>query len=74
MTGCARPARQFFAYPDYFALHVGQPHGSLRKLDVFPDHKEIVVPADAESIVRAINDRGITRLLVPRKGAARPHA
>jgi hypothetical protein len=55
----------FFAYPDYFALHVGQPHGSLRKLDVFPDHKEIVVPADAESIVRALNDRGITRLLVP---------
>jgi hypothetical protein len=55
----------FFAYPDYFALHVGQRHGSLRKLDVYPDHKEIVVPADAESIVRAINDRGITRLLVP---------
>ena len=52
----------FFAYPDYFALHVGQPHGSLRKLDVFPDHKEIVVAADAESIVRALNDRAITRL------------
>ena len=55
----------FFAYPDYFALHVGQPRGSLRKLDVFPDHKELVVPADAEQIVRALNDRGITRLLVP---------
>jgi hypothetical protein len=55
----------FFAYPDYFALHVGQPHGSLRKLDVYPEHKEVVVPADAETIVRAINDRGITRLLVP---------
>jgi hypothetical protein len=57
----------FFAYPDYFALHVGQPHGSLRKLDVFPDHKEVVVPADAESIVRALNDRAITRLLVPER-------
>ena len=56
---------EFFAYPDYFALHVGQRHGSLRKLDIFPDHKELVVPADAESIVRALNDRGITRLLVP---------
>jgi len=56
---------EFFAYPDYFALHVGQPRGSLHKLDVFPDHKELVVPADAEQIVRALNDRGITRLLVP---------
>ena len=58
-------AEEFFAYPDYFALHVGHPRGSLRKLDVFPDHKEVVVPADAEQIVRALNDRGITRLLVP---------
>ncbi len=55
----------FFAYPDYFALHVGHARGSLRKLDVYPDHKEIVVSADAESIVRALNDRAITRLLVP---------
>ncbi len=63
---------EFFAYPDYFALHVGEPHGSLRKLDVFPDHKEIVVPADAESIVRALNDRGITRLLVPGRAPRAP--
>lgn len=55
----------FFAYPDYFALHVGHARGSLRKLDVYPDHKEIVVSADAELIVRALNDRAITRLLVP---------
>lgn len=57
----------FFAYPDYFALHVGQPRGSLRKLDVFPDHKEVVVEADAEQIVRTLNDRGVTRLLVPER-------
>jgi hypothetical protein len=55
----------FFTYPDYFAFHVGRPHGSLRKLDVFPSHKEVVVPAEAEEILRAINDRGVTRLLVP---------
>lgn len=55
----------FFAYADFFAFHVGQPRGSLRKLDVFPEHKEPVVADDAEAILRAINDRGVTHLLVP---------
>jgi hypothetical protein len=55
----------FFAYPDYFAFHIHSGRGSLRKLDVHPEHKELVVPADVEQIVRAINDRGITRLLIP---------
>ena len=55
----------FFAYADFFAFHVGQPRGSLRKLDVFPEHKEPVVQDEAEAILRTINDRGITHLLVP---------
>jgi hypothetical protein len=55
----------FFAYPDHFAFHVGRHRGTLRRLDVFPDHKEIVVAAEPEGLARAINDRGITRLLVP---------
>jgi hypothetical protein len=59
-------ARQddFFAYADYFAFHVGVQRGSLRKLDVYPEHKEVVVADEAEQILRAINDRAITRLLV----------
>jgi RNase P protein component len=63
----------FFAYPDYFAFHVGERRGSLRKLDVFPEHKEPVVADDAEEVLRAINDRGVTHLLVP-EGAPRPVA
>ncbi|MGZ4190969.1 MAG: hypothetical protein ACXVRW_00805 [Solirubrobacteraceae bacterium] len=55
----------FFAYADYFAFHVGSDRGSLRKLDVYPAHKEVVVAADAERILQAINDRAVTRLLVP---------
>lgn len=55
----------FFAYPDHFAFHVGADRGTLRKLDVYPAHKEIVVPNEAEAILQAINDRGVTRLLVP---------
>jgi hypothetical protein len=60
----------FFAYADYFAFHVGADHGTLRKLDVYPAHKEVVVPNEAEPILQAINDRGVTRLLVPDGPAA----
>ena len=62
----------FFAYADYFAFHVGADHGTLRKLDVYPGHKEVVVPADAELILQAINDRGVTRLLVSDGDPASP--
>ncbi len=63
---CLRATEEdFFAYADYFAFHVGADHGTLRKLDVYPGHKEVVVAADAELILQAINDRGVTRLLVP---------
>jgi hypothetical protein len=57
--------RPFIAYPDYFAFHVGRARGSLSELDVFPAHKEVVVTAEPEQIARAVNDRGVTRLLVP---------
>ena len=32
---------------------------------MYPAHKEVVVADDAEQILEAINDRGVTRLLVP---------
>jgi hypothetical protein len=55
---------EFMAYPDFFAFHVGQPRGTLCMLDLWPEHKELVVDADPERILEAINDRGVTRLLV----------
>jgi hypothetical protein len=55
----------FFIYPDYFLFHVGQSHGDHGMLDIWPRHKEVIVPDDPEDLLRAINDRGITRLLVP---------
>jgi hypothetical protein len=63
---------EFFAYPDFFAFHVGEPRGSLRKLDVFPAHKEPVVADEAEEVLRAINDRGVTHLLVPQDATGGP--
>jgi hypothetical protein len=54
----------FFIYPDYFLFHVGRPLGDHGQLDVWPRHKEVVVPEDAEQILEAINDRAVTRLVV----------
>jgi hypothetical protein len=60
-----RRADDFFVYPDYFCIHVGARHGDHNMLDIWPRHKEPVVPAVAEEVLRAVNDRGVTRLLVP---------
>jgi hypothetical protein len=56
--------RDFFVYPDYFVFHVGEPLGDHSMFDIWPGHKDVLVPDDPEEILRAINDRGITRLLV----------
>lgn len=56
---------EFFVYPDYFLFHVGRPLGDHSMLDVFPAHKEVVVPDEAEALLEAINDRAVTWLVVP---------
>lgn len=58
-------ADDFYIYADYFLFHVGRPHGDHSMLDVWPSHKEVVVPDDPDAILDAINDRAITWLLVP---------
>ncbi len=54
----------FFVYPDYFLFHVGRALGEHGRLDVWPRRKEVVVEDDPERILEAVDDRGITRLLV----------
>ncbi len=56
---------EFFIYPDYFTFQVGAPLGDHSMLDVWPSHKEVVVPDDPDAILEAVNDRGITWLVVP---------
>src|ERR1700684_1771304 len=58
-------SERFYIYPDYFLFHVGRPHGDHSMLDVWPSHKEVVVPDDPDAILEAINDRAITWLVVP---------
>ena len=57
-------SEEFFIYPDYFLFHVGRPLGEHGRFDVWPRRKEVVVEDDPEGILEAIDDRGITRLLV----------
>jgi hypothetical protein len=54
----------FFIYPDYYLFHVGRPLGDHGRFDVWPRHKEVVVPAGADRLLEAINDRAVTRLVV----------
>lgn len=60
-----RRGDDFWIYPDYFLFQVGGGLGDHNMLEIWPSHKELEVPDDAEQLLRAINDRGVTRLLVP---------
>jgi hypothetical protein len=51
-------------YPDFFIFHIGKRHMNYYWLDIWPMHKEVILEDDPELILEAINDRGITRLLV----------
>jgi len=54
----------FFRYPDYFIFHLGGSIGPYGMLDVWPNHKEVTLPSEPETLLRAINDRAITHLLI----------
>lgn len=60
----------FYLYPDFFVFHVGGPKGRHSPLDVWPQSKEVVVPTDPQELLAAINDRGITRLVLPNRPGA----
>jgi hypothetical protein len=57
-------------YADIYLFHVGGPWGDFSPFDFSPPRREVFLPADAAIVLEAINDRGITHLLVP-DGVAR---
>lgn len=57
----------FFIYPDYYIFHTGCSLGMYSMFDVWPDHKWVAVEDEAEALLRAINDRGITALVLPER-------
>src|SRR4051812_10807333 len=54
----------FFISPDSSVSQVGRRRGSHNRLEIWPPHKEVVVADDPEELLRAINDRGVTRLVI----------
>lgn len=55
----------FFEYPDYYTFQATTDPADYRMLDIYPDHKNVTVEPEAEQLLRSINDRAITILLVP---------
>ncbi|HZA86859.1 MAG TPA: hypothetical protein VE466_08275 [Acidimicrobiales bacterium] len=62
----------FFVYPDYYLFHVGRPLGDHGRFDIWPRHKEVVVPDGADRLLEALNDRAVTRLVVEDGAAGEP--
>ena len=55
----------FFEYPDYYTFQTTADPADYRMFDIYPDHKNVSVEPAAEQLLRAINDRAVTTLLVP---------
>jgi hypothetical protein len=52
-------------YPEIYAFHIGKGWGSHAAFDFWPARREVMVSDDPKDLLDAINDRGITRLVVP---------
>lgn len=55
----------FFEYPDYYTFQTTADPADYGMLDIYPEHKNVTVQPDAEHVLRAVNDRAISILLVP---------
>jgi hypothetical protein len=63
---------EFYEYPDYYTLQTTPDPADYLEFDVWPDHKNVAVPADPEAVLRAVNDRAVTVLLVPDEPSGEP--
>lgn len=52
-------------YPQIFTFHVGGKHGDHSAFDVWPPRREVFVGDSPLDLLDAVNDRAITRLLIP---------
>lgn len=55
----------FLAYPDFFTFQGGSAMASYAMFDIWPEHKWVSVGDDGAKRLTAINDRGVSVLLVP---------
>lgn len=55
----------FYEYPDYYTFQAAPELLDYLWFDIWPDHKHVAVSPDPEAVLRAVNDRAITVLMVP---------
>jgi hypothetical protein len=63
-----KPSRksELTVYPEIYAFHVGKARGAHAPYDFWPARREVILQtSDHREVLDAINDRGITRLVVP---------
>lgn len=61
-----RHTKDFYVYPNFFMFHVGGGlHGYHSPLEIWPQTREVEVENDPQALLAALNDRGITRLILP---------
>lgn len=58
---------EFFEYPDFYTFQATTDPADYRMFDIYPDHKNVGIEGDAESVLQAVNDRAIDILLVPNR-------
>jgi hypothetical protein len=63
---------QLTVYPEIYAFHVGRGWGSHAAFDFWPARREVILSDDPCDLLDAINDRGITRLVLPDRLAGTP--
>lgn len=56
---------EFYEYPDYFTFQATSDPADYLEFDIWPDHKNVSVPSNPETVLRAINDRAVDVLVVP---------
>lgn len=56
---------EFYAYPDFFTFQHESPCADYGMFDIWPKHKNIYVPDDAQQTAEAVTGRGVNVLLVP---------
>ena len=63
----SRPERRKTVYPEIYAFHVGRGQASHSAYDFWPARREVIVTGDHRDLLDAINDRAITRLVLPNR-------
>lgn len=59
----------FYAYPDYFTYQRREAPADYGMCDIWPRHKQVPVPGQANETAAAMTDRGVTLLLLPDRPA-----